>query len=71
MLRVRAVDPDLDAQLEYSIAEVRAADKTGVALRETNIYDYKHAFRSVGETLIPMQCRGKSTQLGNPVVLYV
>lgn len=47
VLTVQAIDPDLDAQLEYTIAEVRAADKTGVALRDTNIYDYKHAFRSV------------------------
>lgn len=47
VLTVQAIDPDLDAQLEYSIAEVRAVDKTGVALRDTNIYDYKHAFRSV------------------------
>lgn len=47
MLQVHASDPDLDAELEYSITEVRAADKTGLALKDNNIYDYQHAFRSV------------------------
>lgn len=45
VLTVEASDPDLDAELEYTIVGVRAADKTGVALKDTNIYNFKQAFR--------------------------
>lgn len=27
------------------VEPIRAADKTGAALKDTSIYDYKHAFR--------------------------
>ncbi|RZF46512.1 hypothetical protein LSTR_LSTR009294 [Laodelphax striatellus] len=50
VLKVTAVDPDLDANLEYSIVEpIRAADKTGVIIRGTYPYDYKNAF-SINKT---------------------
>ncbi|XP_011302373.1 cadherin EGF LAG seven-pass G-type receptor 2 [Fopius arisanus] len=46
VLRVSAVDPDTDADIEYSIVEpIQAVDKTGVALKSTTPYDYKTAFR--------------------------
>lgn len=46
VLKVAAFDPDLDANIEYSLIEpVRAVDKTGVALKTTTPYDYKTAFR--------------------------
>lgn len=46
VLTVKAVDPDSDAKLEYSIVEpIRAADRTGVALKSTIPYNYKAAFR--------------------------
>lgn len=65
VLTVQAIDPDLDAQLEYTIAEVRAADKTGVALRDTNIYDYKHAFRSVVLNTKHLEKRCQHLRKGN------
>lgn len=41
-----AIDPDANAKLEYSIVEpIKAVDKTGVALKNTANYDYKHAFK--------------------------
>ncbi|KAF7997629.1 hypothetical protein HCN44_006200 [Aphidius gifuensis] len=46
VLRVLAIDPDSDANIEYSIIEpINASDKTGVALKSTNPYDYKSAFK--------------------------
>jgi hypothetical protein len=46
VLIVKAVDPDSDAKLQYSIVEpIRAADRTGVALKSTIPYDYKAAFK--------------------------
>ena len=46
MLTVKAVDPDSDAKLEYSIVEpIRAADRTGVALKSNVVYNYKTAFK--------------------------
>ncbi|XP_068081067.1 cadherin-87A [Anabrus simplex] len=46
VLNVTAIDPDSDAQLEYSIIEpIRAADHTGVALKSTTPFDYKNAFK--------------------------
>jgi len=43
---VKAVDPDTDAKLEYSIIEpVKAVDKTGVATNSN--YNVKDAFRYV------------------------
>jgi hypothetical protein len=46
VLLVNAVDPDSDAKLQYSIVEpIRAADRTGVALKSTIPYDYKAAFK--------------------------
>ncbi|XP_043475497.1 cadherin-23 [Leptopilina heterotoma] len=46
VLKVAAFDPDLDANIEYSLTEpIRAVDKTGVALKTTTPYDYKTAFR--------------------------
>jgi hypothetical protein len=46
VLTVKAVDPDSDAKLEYSIVEpIRAADRTGVALKSTIPYNYKEAFK--------------------------
>ncbi|XP_014206917.1 cadherin-23 [Copidosoma floridanum] len=45
VLKVTAVDPDVDAEIEYSIVEpIRAMDKTGVALK-SSVYDYRTAFR--------------------------
>ncbi|XP_051155276.1 cadherin-23-like isoform X2 [Leptopilina boulardi] len=46
VLKVLAFDPDLDANIEYSLIEpIKAVDKTGVALKTTTPYDYKTAFR--------------------------
>jgi hypothetical protein len=46
VLTVTATDPDSDAKLEYSIVEpIRAADRTGVALKSTTPYNYKEAFK--------------------------
>lgn len=46
VLMVKAVDSDSDAKLQYSIVEpIRAADRTGVALKSTISYDYKAAFK--------------------------
>ncbi|XP_063973499.1 cadherin-23 isoform X2 [Diachasmimorpha longicaudata] len=45
VLRVTAIDPDSDANIEYSIVEpIKAVDKTGVALKSTTSYNYKTAF---------------------------
>ena len=46
VLMLKAMDPDSDAKLQYSIVEpIRAADRTGVALKSTIPYDYKTAFK--------------------------
>ncbi|KAJ9576330.1 hypothetical protein L9F63_006830, partial [Diploptera punctata] len=46
VLTVKAMDPDSDARLEYSIVEpIRAADRTGVALKSNSVYNYKSAFK--------------------------
>jgi hypothetical protein len=46
VLTVTATDPDSDAKLQYSIVEpVRAADRTGVALKSTSPYNYKEALK--------------------------
>lgn len=46
VLTVTATDPDSDAKLQYSIVEpIRAADRTGVALKSTTPYNYKEAFK--------------------------
>ena len=46
VLKMTATDPDSDAKIEYSIVEpIKAVDKTGVALKNTALYDYKTAFR--------------------------
>ncbi|KAK0090985.1 hypothetical protein PV326_003908 [Microctonus aethiopoides] len=46
VLKVLALDPDTDANIEYSIIEpINAVDKTGVALKSTTPYDYKSAFK--------------------------
>ncbi|PNF39070.1 hypothetical protein B7P43_G04343 [Cryptotermes secundus] len=46
VLTVTATDPDSDANLEYSIVEpIRAADRTGVALKSTIPYNYKETFK--------------------------
>lgn len=46
VLTVKATDPDSDAKLEYSIVEpIRAADRTGVALKSTTPYNYKEALK--------------------------
>jgi hypothetical protein len=46
VLTVTATDPDSDAKLEYSIVEpIRAADRTGVALKSTTPYNYKETFK--------------------------
>jgi hypothetical protein len=56
VLTVKALDPDLDAKLEYSIVEpIRAADRTGVALKSTIPYNYKTAFKinsATGEVFV-------------------
>lgn len=46
VLTLTAIDPDSDAKLEYSIVEpIRAADRTGVALKSTTPYNYKETFK--------------------------
>lgn len=46
VLTVTATDPDSDANLEYTIVEpIRAADRTGVALKSTTPYNYKETFK--------------------------
>ncbi|PSN50227.1 hypothetical protein C0J52_07794 [Blattella germanica] len=46
VLTVKAVDPDSNAQLNYTIVEpIRAGDRTGVALKSTSSYNYKTAFK--------------------------
>lgn len=43
---MKAIDPDADANIEYSIVEpIKALDKTGVALKSNAPNDYKSAFR--------------------------
>ncbi|GAB0099897.1 cadherin EGF LAG seven-pass G-type receptor 3 [Sergentomyia squamirostris] len=46
VLDVVAMDTDLNADLEYSVIEpIRATSKTGLQLKSTKTFDYKHAFR--------------------------
>lgn len=46
VLKVRATDLDLDANLVYEITQpFMARDKTGVALNPSSPYDYLGAFR--------------------------
>lgn len=56
VLVVKAMDSDSDAKLQYSIVEpIRAADRTGVALKSTIPYDYKAAFKinsTTGEVFV-------------------
>lgn len=46
VFRVRAVDPDRNAAVEYAIVEpIRANDRTGLPLKNSSSYDFKRAFR--------------------------
>lgn len=50
VVRVRASDPDLDAELRYFLTPpIMARDKTGVALKPSSPYDYMGTF-SINET---------------------
>lgn len=44
VLKVEAYDPDQDADLEYSIIDVRAIHKSGIPVADSLVYDYKKAF---------------------------
>lgn len=46
-MKVTALDPDANAEIEYTMIEpIKAMDKTGVALKEgSHSYDYRNAFR--------------------------
>lgn len=58
VLKVRATDPDLDADLLYEITQpVMARDKTGVALNPSSPYDYLSAF-SINETTGEVEVSG-------------
>ncbi|KDR10809.1 Cadherin-23 [Zootermopsis nevadensis] len=56
VLTVKAVDPDSDAKVVYSIVEpIKAADRTGVALKSIVPYNYKAAFKinsTTGEVFV-------------------
>lgn len=46
VFRVNAVDPDGNASVEYAIVEpIKANDKTGLPLKNTNAYNFKQVFR--------------------------
>lgn len=46
VLKIRATDTDIDANLSYSIIDpIKAASKTGIQLISINPYDYQSAFR--------------------------
>lgn len=72
MLKVTATDPDTDAYLEYSLVEpIRAVDKTGVALKSTNPYDYKSAFRINSTTGLITVNRVLDYQVAAVIILTV
>lgn len=46
VFKVNAVDPDRNASVKYAIVEpIRANDKTGLPLKNTNSYNFKQVFR--------------------------
>lgn len=46
VIQVRAVDPDNNSKIVYSIIEpIRAVDKTGLTLKSSSSYDFKNAFK--------------------------
>ncbi|XP_024085574.1 cadherin-23-like [Cimex lectularius] len=44
VVMVKAIDSDHDADIEYSIIDVRAMHKTGVPVLKGSAYDFEHAF---------------------------
>lgn len=44
VLTVKAIDKDSDADLEYTITNVRAMHKTGVPVNAGSTYDFVNAF---------------------------
>lgn len=53
MLTVKALDPDENALLNYTIVEpIKSADKSGVAIESTSAFDFRNLFKlnsSTGE----------------------
>lgn len=72
VLKVLAVDPDTDSNLEYSIVEpINAVDKTGVALKNTATYDYITAFRINVSTGMISVNRALDYQVAAVIILTV
>ena len=44
VITVKAFDKDSDAELEYSITNIRATHKTGVPVKKASTYDFTKSF---------------------------
>lgn len=72
ILKVLAIDPDSDSNIEYSIAEpINASDKTGVALKSTTPYDYKTVFKINSTTGSVVVNRALDYQVAAVIILTV
>ncbi|XP_015601930.1 cadherin-23 [Cephus cinctus] len=72
VIKVTATDPDSDANIIYSLVEpIKAVDKTGVALKSTQPYDYKTAFRINSTTGLISVNRVLDYQVAAVVILTV
>ena len=45
MIKVQAIDPDIDSDLEYTLVDVRAIDTAGIPISQPTIYNYNNFFR--------------------------